>query len=54
MEITNYIKVKDYIIKNSEKLLGVAVNANINLNYAWENILEKTSKKVHVLARITP
>ena len=34
MEITNYIKVKDYIIKNSEKLLGVAVNANINLNYA--------------------
>ena len=50
------IKVKDYIIKNSdnEKLLGVTVDANLNFNCHLENILKKASKKVHVLARITP
>ena len=50
------IKVKDYIIKNSdnEKLLGVTVDANLNFNRHLENILQKASKKVHVLARITP
>ena len=50
------IKVKDYIIKNSDnkKLLGVAVDADLNFNCHLENILKKASKKVHVLARITP
>ena len=51
------IKVKDYIIKNSdnEKLLGAIVDANLkNFNCHLENILKKASKKVHVLARITP
>ena len=50
------IKVEDYIIKNSdnEKLLGVPVDANLNFNFHLENILKKPSKKVHVLARITP
>ena len=47
--------VKGYIIKASdnEKLLAVAVDANLNFNYHFENILKKASKKVHVLARIT-
>ena len=50
------IKVKDYIIKNSdnEKLLGVTVDANLNFNCHLENILKKASKNVHVLARSTP
>ena len=50
------IKVKDYIIKISDnkKLLGVTVDANLNFNCHLENILKKASKKVHVLARITP
>ena len=50
------IKVKDYIIKNSdyEKLLGVTVDANLNFNCHLENILKKANKKAHVLARITP
>ena len=50
------ITVKDYIIKNSdnEKLLGVTVDANLNFNCHLENILKKSSKNVHVLARITP
>ena len=50
------ITVKDYIIENSdnEKLLGVTVDANLNFNCHLENILQKASKKVHVLARITP
>ena len=50
------IKVKDYMIKNSdnEKLLGVTDDANLNFNCHLENILKKASKKVHVLARITP
>ena len=49
------IRVKDYIIKNSdnEKLLGVTVAANLNFNCHSENILKKASKKVLVLARIT-
>ena len=48
-------KVKGYIIRTSdnEKLLAVAVDANLNFNYHLENILKKASKKVHVLARIT-
>ena len=50
------IKVKDYIIKNSdnEKLLGVTVDASFNFNCHLENILKNVSKKFHVLARITP
>ena len=50
------IKVKDYMIKNSdnEKLLGVTDDDNLNFNCHLENILKKASKKVHVLARITP
>ena len=50
------IKGKDYIIKDSdnEKLLGVTVDAALNFNCHLENILKKASKKVHVLARITP
>ena len=51
-----FIKVKDCIIKNSdsEKLLGVTVDANLNFSCHFGNILKKASKKVHVLARITP
>ena len=50
------IKVKDYKIKNSdnEKLLGVTVNANLNFICHLENTKKKASKKVHVLAKITP
>ena len=50
------INGKDSITKNSdnEKLLGVTVDANLNFNCHLENILKKASKKVHVLARITP
>ena len=50
------IKVKDYIIKNSnnEKLLSVTVDTNLNFNCHLENIRKKASKKVHVFARITP
>ena len=50
------ITVKDYVIENSdnEKLLGVTVDANLNFNCHLENILQKASKKVDVLARITP
>ena len=56
MSIPISIKVKNYIIKNSdnEKLLGVTVDANLNFNCHLENILKKASKKSHVLARITP
>ena len=41
------IKVKNYIIKKSynEKLLDVAVDANLNFNYHLENILKKLVKK---------
>ena len=51
-----FIKVKDYIVKNSnnETLLGVTVDTNLNFNYHLENIRKKVSSKVHVLARITP
>ena len=50
------IKVKHYIIKNSdnEKLLGVTVHTNLNFNCHLVNILKKASKKVHALASITP
>ena len=50
------IKVKNYIIQNSdnEKLLGETVDASPNFNCHLENILKKASKKVHLLARITP
>ena len=50
------IKVKYYIIKNSdnEKLLGVIVGANYNFSCHLKNILKKASKKVDVLARIPP
>ena len=49
------IKVKDYMIKNSdnEKLLGVTDDDNLNFNCHLENILKKASKKVLVSARIT-
>ena len=50
------IKVKNYIIKNSdnEKLLGVTVDTNLNFNCTLENILKKASKNVHTIARMTP
>ena len=50
------IKVKDYVIENSdcEKLLVVTVDGNLNFNYHLENVPKKVSKKVHVLARIIP
>ena len=50
------IKVKNYVIKNSnnEKLLGVTVDANLNFNGCLENILKTAGKKIHVLARVTP
>ena len=50
------IKVKDYIIKNSdnEKVLGVTVDTNLNFNCHLENKLKKESKKVQALARNTP
>ena len=53
---TSSIKVKYYIIKNSdyEKLLGVTVDAYLNFTCHLENVLKKASKKVHVLVRITP
>ena len=56
MSIPISIKVKNYIIKNSdnEKLLGVTVDANLNFNCHQKNILKKASKKAHVLARIAP
>ena len=40
------IKIKDYIIRNSdnEKLLGVKVDANLNFNCHLENILKKLVK----------
>ena len=40
------IKIKDYIIKNSdyEKLLGVTVDANLNFNCHVENILKELVK----------
>ena len=48
------IKVKKYI-KNgdNEKLLGVAVDSNLNFNRHLENILKKLAK-VQVLVRIAP
>ena len=41
------IKIKDYIIKNSDnkKLLGVTVDANHNFNCHLENILKKLVKR---------
>ena len=50
------MKVKDFVIKNSdnEKLLGVAIHANLNCNCHLGNMLKKASNKVHVLATITP
>ena len=50
----NSIKVKDYIIKNSDygKLLGVTVDTKLNFDCHFENILKKASKNIHVLARI--
>ena len=56
MSISMSIKIKNYIIKNSdnEKILGVTVDADLNFNCHQENILKKASKKAHVLGRITP
>ena len=50
------IKVKYYLIKNSnnEQHLGVTVDANLNFNNQLQNILWKLSKTVHVLVRIAP
>ena len=50
------VKLEDYIMKNSdnEKLLVVPVNVNPNFNSHLKSILKKASKKVYVLARITP
>ena len=44
------IKLKDYIIKNSdnEKLLGVTVDANLNFNCHLENILKK-ARELHLI-----
>ena len=39
------IKIKGYIIKTNEMLLGVTVDANLNLNCHLENILKKLVKK---------
>ena len=52
----SFIKAKDYTIENSdsEKLLSATVNGNLHFICHSENILEKASKKVHVLARIKP
>ena len=43
----NSIKVKDYMIKNSdnEKLLVVTVDVNLNFNCHLENTLKKARKK---------
>ena len=48
MSIPISIKVKNYIIKNSdnEKLLGVTVDANLNFNCHLENILKKLVKNL--------
>ena len=39
------IKIRGHIIKTDEMLLGVAVDANLNLNCHLENILKKLAKK---------
>ena len=50
------VKVKDYIIKNSdnENFISATVDANLNFNCHSENILKKASKKVNMLERIAP
>ena len=49
------IKIKDNEILNSEseKLLGVTIDHQLNFNNHLQKILEKANQKVHVLARIT-
>ena len=52
-----YSVTNHYSVTNSndiEKVLGVTIDANLNFNGHLENIHKKASKKVHVLARITP
>ena len=39
---------------DNEKLLAITVDANLNFNCHLRNTLKEGSKKVHVLARITP
>ena len=39
------IKIKGYIIKTDEMLLGVTVDANLNLDCHLENILKKLVKR---------
>ena len=39
---------------NNEKLLGDTIDANLNFNRHLKNVFEKASKKVQVIARITP
>lgn len=50
------IKTKANEIFNSdkEKLLGVAIDSKLNFNIHLDQILKKTNKKVHVLAKIAP
>ena len=42
------IKIKDYVIRNSDnkKLLGLTVDANLNFSCHLENILKKSSRKI--------
>ena len=49
------MKTDEHTISNSycEKLLGVKINTQLNFNNHLEIIIEKSSQKVHVLARIT-
>ena len=62
----NFIMVDDINIANyaddntpfvsgdTEKLLGVTVDAKLNFNRLLENILRKASKNVQMLARTAP
>ena len=50
------IKIGDYTIENSncEKLLGVKIDANLNFNNHISDLCKKASRKISVLATVTP
>ena len=43
-----------YIVRESEKLLGVTIDNKLDFNNHVQKILKKANQKVYVLARITP
>ena len=50
------IKVADYTIDNNEceKLLGVKIDANLNVNHDISDLCKKASRKISALAKVTP